>query len=154
MSTTTPNARDEMLTMFRDAWNASAAAAAGTAQPPRVMWDAAEEERGDGPRSDECWAGVSIAHNPPAGGQRTLGETGNRRFARAGILTVQVFSPMSVNNSITVAEDLAVIARDAYEGRSSPSGVWFRNVGIQEVGPMDPWFQLNVTAEFSYDEIK
>lgn len=154
MATTTANARDEMLTLFRDAWVVNAPAAAGSASPPRVIWDATEEDPDNGPRSDEPWARVNISHNPPAGGQRTFGGPGNRRFARAGVLTVQVFTPMSVEQSVTMAEALAVIARDAFEGVSSPSGVWFRQVGIQEVGPDDPWFQLNVTAEFSYDELK
>jgi len=154
MSVTTPNARDEMLTLFRDAWLAGAPAAAGSAAAPLVIWDATEEDPLNGPRSDRPWARISISHNPPAGGQRTFGQPGGRRFSRAGLLTVQVFTPMSSDQSITMAENLGIIARDAFEGISSPSGVYFRRVGIQEIGPDDPWFQLNVTATFEYDQLK
>ncbi len=118
---------------------------------PQVIWDA-KEEKGDKVRPDRPWARVSVQHNVSP--QRTFGEPGNRRFERLGIVIVQVFTPMSIEQSVTLAEDLGIIARDAFEGRTTPGGVWFRNARLQEVGPDDPWWQLNVSAEFTYDELK
>lgn len=151
MSLKTPQARDEILSRFYDDW-LSKSGLVWSGGVPRVFWDAKEEPKGSGPRPDEPWARVTVSHNISP--QRTFGEEGNRRFDRLGIVTVQVFTPMSIEQSVTLAEELGVIARDAFEGRSTPGGVWFRNARLQEVGRDGPWWQLNVTAEFSYDELK
>lgn len=144
----TPTARDEIFTRFREDWEAeSPAVAGGTA--PLTVWQAQEPEDGE-PRADKPWCRVTVQHN--VSGQRTFGD--RRRFERLGIVTVQIFTPLSVEQDLTMAEALAVIARDAFEGRHTPSGVWFRNIRMQEVGPSAPWFQLNVVGEFVYDEVK
>lgn len=143
-----------MLALFYDAWRAKAPLV-WTGGVPEVLWQGVEERsKKDArkPRSDKPWARVTVNHNVSP--QRTFGEPGNRRFERLGILTVQVFSPMSLEQGLTLGEDLAVVARDAYEGNTTPSGVWFRNTKLQEVGPSDPWWQINVSTEFQYDELK
>lgn len=148
----TPAARDEMQARFYDDWR-SKAPLVWSGGVPRVLWDAKEEkDKAKRPRADEPWARVSVQHN--INPQRAFGEPGNRRFERLGIIMVQVFSPMSLEQSVTLAEGLGIIARDAFEGKDTPGGVWFRNTRMQEVGPSDPWWQLNVSAEFTYDELK
>jgi hypothetical protein len=68
---------------------------------------------------------------------------------------VQVFAPLTAGEGLTQAEALAIIARDAFEGKTAGAGqVWFRNVAINEIGPDGPWFQINVSADFLYDETK
>ncbi len=151
MSLTTPQARDEILARFYDDWR-SKAPLVWAGGVPRVLWDAKEEKDDKGPRADEPWARATVSHNVSP--QRTFGEPGNRRFDRLGIFTCQVFTPMSIEQSVTLAEDLGVIVRDAFEGNTTPGGVWFRNTRLQEVGPDEPWWQLNVSTEFNYDEIK
>jgi hypothetical protein len=67
-------------------------------------------------------------------------------------VTVQVFVPNG--QGVTLADRLCKIAAEAFEGRHTPGGVWFRNVRMREVGPDGPWVQHNVVAEFTYDELK
>ncbi len=149
--TSTPTARDEIQALFLAAWNASAAAANGGTLP-KVYWQWVEVRDSDKPKGTEAWARVTVAHNE--GGQATFGTPGNRMFERAGIVTVQVFTPQKSDQGGTRLEALGVIARDAFEGKATAGDVWFRNVRLQEASPDEPWWQLNVTAEFSYDELK
>lgn len=154
MPCTTATARDEMLTLFYDAWREKSPLVWDGGEP-QVLWQGVEEKSTDDdrkPKASEPWAMVTVNHNVSP--QRTFGEPGNRRFERLGILIVQVFTPMSLEQGLTLGEDLGTIVRDAYEGNKTPSGVWFRNTKLQEVGPSDPWWQLNVSTEFNYDELK
>ena len=150
MSVTTTTARDEISARFYDDWRSKSHLACG-GTVPKVLWQALESDS-DTPRTDSPWARVTISHN--AAPQRTFGAAGERRFERLGIVTIQIFVPTSIEQGMTLSETLAVIARDAYEGQSTPSGVWFRNATIREVGPDGPWYQTNVVAEFIYEELK
>ncbi len=47
---------------------------------------------------------------------------------------------------------LAVVARNAFRGKKTSGGVWFRNVTIKELDPEDSFYRLNVIAEYEYDE--
>lgn len=92
---------------------------------------------------------VFVGH--ASGGQASLGGVGNRRFERRGIVTVQVMTPFG--DGFTLADALATVARNAFEGVTTPNGVWFQNVSPgQEMGKTGPWQQTNVTATFVYTE--
>lgn len=167
--TSTVQARDEILTMFWDAWRASAAAAAGGLQPD-VVWRQVEQRntvdvvvgqggamiawqaQGQRPRSDLPWARASVQHNFST--QRTLGTTGNRRFERTGNVIIQLFNPRSVEQGMRLPDALADIAVRAYEGNAAPNGAWFRDVRYQEIGFSEPWFQVNVIADFVYEMVR
>lgn len=141
-------ARDEMLGLFNVAWLANTPAINGAVAIP-VEWPGVAS--GAPPGADEAWARVSLRHSPA--GQITFGATGARRFNRTGLLTVQVFSPLSAGGGLSFAENAAIIARNAFEGVGTASGIWFRNTRIQEIGPDGAWFQMNVVTEFQYDEV-
>lgn len=141
--------RDEMFTMLLTAWNLNAMAVVGLI--PAIQWQ-----------------GLDISPIPPQGvpfgratvhhiegGQSTLGNSqGKNTYERVGILTFQVFGPLGSGKGLTIAEGLANIALNAFEGKASPGGIWFRNCRLNEVGVTDGWFQINVLAEFTYDEVK
>jgi hypothetical protein len=91
---------------------------------------------------------IFIKHSD--GGQLTLGGTGSRRFSRVGILIVQVMTPFG--DGFTLADTLATLARNAFEGVSTPNGVWFRRVAAKEIGKTGGYYQTNVTANFEYTE--
>lgn len=139
-------ATDELLGLFWDFWRAETPAANG-GNVPTVQWP---DDESDPPAADAPFARIRIRHNPS--GQSTFGPTGQRRFARSGIVTVQVFTPVTDGAGSTLAGKLATIARNAYEGRSTASGIWFRDTRIKEVGSDKTWYQINVTVEFEYDE--
>jgi hypothetical protein len=68
-------------------------------------------------------------------------------------VTAQIFTEFG--DGQVLADSLATVARDAFEGEvTSPGRVIFRNVRAVDVGPDGHWTQTNVLAEFEYDEVK
>lgn len=130
-------ARDEMLTMFKDAWDASAFSAA-----PVLYWDVTSDD--DLP-TDDVWARITVRHE--------VGENdaiGNRLFLRQGTVTVQLFTRFGTG--LTNADLASKVVLDAFQGKASPSGVWFRNARMNEIGQDGEWFQTNILVDFEYTE--
>lgn len=141
MSLTVAQARDEMLTLITAAWTANAGGLP-------LFYD---DRPGEPPTNGTGWARVNIQHN--LGAQSTISNPiGNNLFRRDGLLTVQIFAP--IGKGLSQADALAKVALDAFEGKSTPNGVWFRKVRMREIGPDKSWFNVNVYAEFNYDEAK
>lgn len=142
-------ARDEVMELFRVAW-ASSAAYTESGDPAAVAWPGVDT--GAPAPKDQPSARLFVQH--ASSRQTTLGRTGERRFTRNALITVQVFAPTGPRKGLSDCEALSVIARDAFEGVGTASGIWFRNVRIVEVGPDAGLYQMNVRAEFQYDELK
>lgn len=139
MAATFEEARQEILTTFKTAWDT-------TGHPAYY-----ENIREDLTSSVEPWARVTLRH--VTGNNVSLtGSLGLQRFERTGNLTVQVFVPMG--EGLTEGLTLAKVIADAFEGVSTTSGVWFRNTRVNEIGPDGSWFQINVIVDFLYDEVK
>lgn len=139
MSLTYQQARDEMFSVFKTAWDA-------TGYP--VHYEDVYKPRS---KDEKPWATVTLKH--ASGFQSTLsGVTGSKTFTRLGFITTQIFVP--TGKGLQEAYDLAKVISDAFEGTSTPGGVWFSNVTLNEVGREGEFFQLNVVIEFRYDEIK
>ena len=137
-------ATDEILTAFRTAWNALTTAVCGYV--PAVEWPGVDPM--SAADKTKAWARVAVLHNKS--GQTGFGDAGSRMFTRRGIVVVQVFTP----RDLLMAQQLGIIARNVYEDEPTPGGVWFRGATVNEVGATASWFQLNVLAEFQYDELK
>ena len=142
-------ARDEIQALFKAAWDASAPAANGGVAV-RVEWEGVS----DGTQRDPAkpFAAIYVKHIP--GGQATFGRAGQRRFRRRGLVNVQVYAPLNNRVGLSLAENLAIIARDAYEGVGTSSGIWFRNTYITESGTEKSWYRMDVFSSFEYDELK
>lgn len=143
-------ARDAVNEAFYSHWMAEAAAAAGLTSFPKVEFTGLQEDQklseGNAP-----WARVTVKW---ASGQgHTLAPVGSRRFDRRGTVTVQVFTPVG-KRGLLQSDRLAKVAQDAFEANAPASGPWFRNVRPQDVGPDGAWYQVNVVAEFTFDEVK
>lgn len=147
MSPTLSSARDEMLGLFNDYWTANAPAANGGVLP-KVAWPGKPFV----PDATKPWARITVRHATSR--QVTFGPPGSRRFLRPGLVTVQVFTPISAGGGLSLAEKLGIIARDAFEGRGTASGIWFRNARLQEVGDDGTFEQMNMVVEFEYDEVR
>jgi hypothetical protein len=140
-------ARDEIQGAFWTQWQTGTPAVNGGDVPP-VFWEGLGYV-GNEPE-DVPWATAFIRHTQAS--QRTLADqVGKRRFLKLGTITVQIFVP--VGGGLGKAEELSKVAKKAFEGKSTASAVWFRNVKIVEVGIEDPWYQVNVLADFEYDEL-
>lgn len=152
-------ARDEIFTMFMEAWTQGTPPLNGGSLFP-VHWMGLEES--SAPNADLTYAAVYLSHLPDPR-QTLTGGAGTVRYERRGLLTVQLHVPIDDGQALRLGPKLAKIIVDAYEGKHSPSGVWFRNVRIQEIGTASGGlatqrsserYQINVYAEFIYDEIK
>lgn len=146
-------ARDDMLGVFVVKWNADAPAVnGGTA--PQIFYDGVGDS---GPPDDSTpYCRIQVRHT--AGSNAGIGgPPGERvRTEKAGLVTVQVFTPLFNDDGSArgtqLAENLSKIAKAAFETVVTENGVIFRNVRPVEVGVDGPWYQINVLAEFEYDE--
>lgn len=106
------------------------------------------------PDATKYWARVSIQGVSEA--QVSLADevTGpaKRRYEPKGLIFVQVFAPM-VADGMDKGRKLAMIARDAFRGQQTASGVVFRNVRINELPNDGKSYRFNVVAEYEYDDI-
>lgn len=140
------------LSEARDAINGTLKAAvdASTSAGTPILFEDVKVPS-DGPRPDVITAhfrGPYVKHN--LGDDQTLGPAGGRLFSRAGVFVIQVMTP--VGDGFTQGDILATLARNAYEGVSTPNGVWFRKVTTKEVGVSGGFYQTNVTGTFQYTE--
>lgn len=141
MTLTLAQARDEILTKFQAAWLADAAS-----QNLLVVYDDVKKDID----TATSWARVTIRHN--TGFQATLSDANNAmRYRNLGLLFVQIFTPLGDGQKLS--DQLAGIVKAAFQRGQTPGGCWFRNVRVNEIGPSGAWYQLNVVAEFEYDEV-
>jgi hypothetical protein len=147
VSLTFEQARDEMLTRFKTQWDADTPAVNGGTVPTVEFTNI---EKLVAPVIGAAWARVAVQHSE--GFQATLGETGGRRFSRTGFVSVSIYVPTA--SGLALLDRLSKIAQDAFEGKATPGGVWFRNVRFREGTPEGAWFQGAVLADFEYDQVK
>ena len=83
--------------------------------------------------------------------QTGIGSSGNRRFNRKGLAIWQIFTLM---NAGSLASNQYVEAlRALFEG-VTVNGLMFHNVESRKIGNDGKWYQVNVNAEFEFDEVK
>lgn len=98
----------------------------------------------------EIWVRFNCQEN--GGQQVSMGDPGNNRFRRFGIVTVQVFAPRG--DASKNARAKASTARDLFTGAQSTGGVTFYDVSARQIGDDgNGFYQINVFAPFYYDEI-
>lgn len=134
-------ARDLISKLFMDNWNDAAP----------VYWQGVAENQP--PNVTTAWARHQIKHGESR--QATFGEKSARRFTRTGIITIQVFTPISTQGGgLGEAEELAELARDSYEGINTNTSLSFYGARTVDVGANNGWYQINVIISFTYDEVK
>lgn len=141
MTATFQQAQDDMFALINTAWL--------TTGYPIIWPNVAADETDRGTASP--WARVTVIHAD--GSQASLASAlGTRRWNRTGNIIVQVFIP--VGQGLSEGYTACKILMDALEGASTAHGVWFRRCRVREIGPDGAWYQFNVSAEFTYDEVK
>lgn len=133
-------AEDAICQAFSDAW----------ADLTPVEWPNVATEGPALRDGNAAWCSLAIRHD--GSDQRTLGEEGGRVFTRTGGLTVQIFVPAG-QRGLQPASSLATVAQNAFEGKTV-GGVRFYRVGAHTVGSDGVWYQVNVRADFEFDETK
>lgn len=151
MSLTTPQAIDEMYTLFNTAWLAGSAAIVGTV--PAIRWDGVEEEAA--PPVDAYWCRVSTEEIDASQSTLKSGIAPNeaQRYTAVGLLFVQLFCPKTDAKAKERGELLAELARNAFRGVETPGGVWFRNPRATPLPSQGNALRFNIVVEYEYDSI-
>lgn len=155
MATTLEVAQDEIYAQFRSVWVADTPALIGGSplEPASIQYEDTTNWTGR-PRGDDDdgrpWCRINIRH--ATGEQRTLADAvGGSLHAQLGTVIVQIFADYKSNKGSTLATQLAMVAKKAFTGKRTPN-VWFRRARYQEVGRESRWYQINVSADFEWDE--
>lgn len=146
MITNMSDADKEMAELFRQAWEVTAGY---TCDWPNMKVPEHEE--------DEIWARWALDY--VAGRQSSLVTPDRtRKFTKTGLIYMTVFSPLGAG--LASARDASQVALFAYEGKRTPSDVWFRNVRIDSEGHgrgsgmNKSWWTTVVVAEFIYEHLR
>jgi hypothetical protein len=104
------------------------------------------------PANGDGWARIRVNHTD--GGQGSLGGAdGSKLWDRAGVFQIELYTKAGKGmlTPYGEAEDVQTI----FQGARTASGVWFRNVRIEEPTEQDasPWFRIDVTGAFEYHQI-
>ncbi len=138
MTLTYAQANDEILALLKTVWDPTG---------HKLFYEDVRDQRDE---DQSPWAMVVVRH--AAGQQDSLGGRGRRSFLRLGVAIITIHTPSG--SGLSNAYALAKVVADAYEGVSSPNGVWFRNVRVNELGRFGTFFQTNVLIDFEYTETK
>jgi hypothetical protein len=101
------------------------------------------------PPSADPWLRLAVLH---AAGQQAGFGAATRRYRRNGVALVQIFVPEGEGPS--EAMQLGDAAVGLFEGTVLSGGLRFGPVALREIGVADGWFQVNVSADFTFDEVK
>lgn len=146
-----PDADAEMARVFKAAWDSGTPAVAGYI--PNVEWYGLETP--DKVDRSQFWARFSTQHIYDE--QSTLSdyvaEPFRKRYTGSGLVFIQLFMPKTIDNAVIKGRRLAKVARNAFRGKKTPGGIWFRNARINDVPAEDLFYRLNVVTEYEFDEI-
>ncbi len=152
MSLTYSEAKDQMRSVFYDAFDSAATTILG--YKPDIRWAGVELPNSPDPAKFWCRHSIQTVDD----GQATLSNnvTGpdKRRYNAAGLIFVQMFMPKSHPNADSLLTRLAELARNAHRRQNLPCSVWFYNARINDDLPIEQDnLRVNVVIEFEYDEI-
>ncbi len=142
--TTLAEARDAVISLIDAAWKAASASSSIRMLYANVPGDKPDSSVPNS--SAPSWARTSV--QILAAGQSTQGK---RRFRTIGSVTVQIFTPYGDGH--TLGDTLSKVITDVLRGHvGSASGVDFFDVTPIEIGQDGSWFNINVTADFTFQE--
>lgn len=147
MTATYDEAKDEIFSQFYTAWKAQSAAIAG--YEPEAWWQNLEKPYK--PPQDKFW--VRVSTQSVIEEQSTFRDGVEKRYTGSGLVFVQLFCPKTLGDADTLGGKLAEVARNAFRGKKTTGGVWFRNVRINNLEPEELFYRFNVVAEYEYDEV-
>lgn len=142
---------DEINAAFLAEWNAHSSSIVG--YTPEIRWQNVQQRAV--PDGSKFW--VRVSKDTIYERQATLstceGIPGQRKYTANGLVFIQLFCPKSDAQAFELGQQLAMVARNAFRGKTTPGNIWFRNVRINEIQPEELYFRINIIAEFEYDEL-
>ena len=141
-------ATDEINTMLLDAWTESPE----TQLIPIVWGDVVTTKKGtvDYFNGTEPYLRADLLYET-ARKASLRGKGGSRKEHRG---TLVALLHVQGGKGYAHALPLISVAEDAFDGKASPSGVWFRNPQITNIGRQGTWYVMSMTATFIYDLIR
>lgn len=134
MASTQIEAQDALLTLIKSTWDSNAGGAP-------LYYDNQDVDRPDSPT---LFGRAIVRH---VRGTRTT--VGNTMFRRFGTVYVQIFVPQGTGTA-EIRQLSDVIAHTIEEAPAS-LGVRIQDVSVIELGSDGVYFQVNVSADFTYD---
>ena len=101
------------------------------------------------PPSGAPWLRLALRH--AEGRQASFGGA-TKRYRRSGLAVLQIFVPEG--EGPTEAMQLGDAAVSLFDGLVLAGSLRFGAVALREIGVEDGWFQINVAADYSFDEVK
>lgn len=146
-----PQAMSAIKAQFYTAWVAGSAAIAGYV--PEIRW--ADNELAPLPDGSKIWCRHSVQSVFEEQTNVSVCDPalGKRRYTNTGLVFVQIFIPKTLANGDSLANQLAVLARNCYRGKVATGEVWFRNARINNIPPEDLYYRRNAVSEYEFDEI-
>lgn len=141
-------ARRELFDHLVAAWDAGTVLLPEYSSPPLVEFAGIElsEENKAGP--SDSWSRLSMRHE--AGEQRGFGN-GFALHEQLGTVEWQIFAPLQQEEGLRLVHSLVNIAFVALRDTCTPNGVRIFRAHIEDIGPTDDWYQINVVGDFEYD---
>lgn len=136
---------DEIGTMLLDAWSANER----TECIPIVWGNVVSGKQGavDHYNNPDPYMRVEIVHQTSRTGS-LKGPVGTKREYEG---LVAAFLHIQAGKGYIQALPLISVAESAFKGTKSPSGVWFRQPRITNIGLQGTWYVVSMTATFLYD---
>lgn len=144
-------ANDEMLTMLKTAWDAQTTAI--VAYIPDIQYEG--ETKKVVPPSDKYYGVLynNILTNPQATLCGDLDGIGSRRYNNTGILEFHISCPLSDAENANKGKRLGIVARNAFRGKYSPSGIIFYNARIIPSKPNEIFNKYIMFVDYNYYNI-
>lgn len=154
MSTTYNQAIDAVLGQLKVAWDANTTAIAGYV--PHLVYEFLEADLQPHPKdSGKIWARVTVRHNDS--NKASLANSDKvARYRRVGWAHVELYVPATFGSDWTLAQTLAEVAQQAYEGKRTTSGasVVFTHVQLIDHPRDAAWVRKDVKAYFYWDQVR
>lgn len=146
---------DAILGTIKVAWDASTPAITGGAAPT-LVYESSEPDLKPHPKDSTLpWARVVVRHADTT--KVALGMVSSAaRYRRPGMAWMQVFVPANSAKDWFLAQQLAMAAQTAFEGKrtAGSDGVLFTSASIHEVPREAAWFRFDVKVVFYWDQIR
>lgn len=142
----------EMQALFKAAWQANAGSIFGYV--PEIEWYG--KETASKVDRSKVWARFATENvfEQQATLSTCIDQPFSRRYNGSGLIFVQLFLPKTVANAVINGRKLAKVARNAFRGKKTESGVVFYNARINDnMPPEELFYRINVVAEYDYDEL-
>ena len=119
---------------------------------PLLFQDTASDpDRGGSAPSAPVWLRATIRHGDGFQSSLTGPLEAKKRHTQEGVVIIQIFAESGDGGK--AAYDAAQIVSTALK-KSRDIPVWFRRVRINNVDSKGPYDQINVLADFSYDDVR